>query len=625
MLLKSCKPPLRGFSIESLESRTMLTLAGQVVGYIPDYEYSNFSKIDLSAVTHLNYFSVVASSTGTLGTTSKDGYNFSQMEAVVNAAHAASPRVSVSITVDPISAFQTIANSSSVTNTFITNILNFCTTYSLDGIDLDYEPGAGTLTTAQKNSWGGFLATLHAQTSADHLTLSEAVQAVQPGQMIIPKADISDLDWYYLMTYDLESYSSAPYSDTLSYLANWVNYGVPKSQLVVGVPFYGRSGATWGVSQTMTYSAILTAYAAQNGGALPGPTVDSITLSNNTIPPSSSTWGFNSISDMQQKAQYILQNGYGGMMIWELGQDHFSGSGYDQYSLLPAIKAEFNLPITASAGAVYSATTTALNITSGTLTITGNVSSIDANLAVTVSAGATLIVSAPGDLASLNIAGGKVSVTPGTGLVVFGSLTISSGGLLDLNNNTMIAQGTSSATVFNQLKAGFNASQGYWNGTMGIISTAAYNDTTTLTTLGYLPGGAPFDGVNTTSNDTIVKYTYYGDANLDGVVNGADYQQIDSGFGAHATGWSNGDFNYGGVVDGSDFSLIDNAYNQNLASGANPLALVAASPVAKNSTQATALPQTIGSDSSSWLADSKKHKARNAFFLDSETAIESFH
>src|ERR1019366_3771189 len=101
MLLKSSKPPSRGFSIESLESRTMLTLAGQVVGYIPDYRYASaFSQIDLSAVTHLNYFSVVASSTGTLGTTSSAGYNFSQLAAVVNAAHAASPRISVSITID---------------------------------------------------------------------------------------------------------------------------------------------------------------------------------------------------------------------------------------------------------------------------------------------------------------------------------------------------------------------------------------------------------------------------------------------------------------------------------------------------------------------------------------------
>jgi hypothetical protein len=73
----------------------------------------------------------------------------------------------------------------------------------------------------------------------------------------------------------------------------------------------------------------------------------------------------------------------------------------------------------------------------------------------------------------------------------------------------------------------------------------------------------------------LVKYTYYGDANLDGIVNGADYQQIDNGFGMHLTGRSNGDFNYDGVVDGSDYSLIDNTYNQLSARGASPLALIA--------------------------------------------------
>ena len=80
--------------------------------------------------------------------------------------------------------------------------------------------------------------------------------------------------------------------------------------------------------------------------------------------------------------------------------------------------------------------------------------------------------------------------------------------------------------------------------------------------------GGVFDGINTTTNDVLVKYTYFGDANLDGTVSGADYQQIDAGFGLHLTGWQNGDFNYDGVVDGSDYSLIDNTFNQLNASGA---------------------------------------------------------
>ena len=74
--------------------------------------------------------------------------------------------------------------------------------------------------------------------------------------------------------------------------------------------------------------------------------------------------------------------------------------------------------------------------------------------------------------------------------------------------------------------------------------------------------------MTTTNNDVLVKYTYYGDADLNGSVNGADYAQIDHGFGAHLTGWSNGDFNYDGVVDGSDYSLIDNTFNQLAATGA---------------------------------------------------------
>jgi hypothetical protein len=61
----------------------------------------------------------------------------------------------------------------------------------------------------------------------------------------------------------------------------------------------------------------------------------------------------------------------------------------------------------------------------------------------------------------------------------------------------------------------------------------------------------------------LVKYTDYGDANLDGTVNVADYTRLDAGFisGGKLTGWFNGDFNYDGVVDGSDYTLMDNAFN----------------------------------------------------------------
>jgi hypothetical protein len=56
-----------------------------------------------------------------------------------------------------------------------------------------------------------------------------------------------------------------------------------------------------------------------------------------------------------------------------------------------------------------------------------------------------------------------------------------------------------------------------------------------------------------------MKYTYAGDANLDGVIDGGDYGQIDNNVQiAGADGYFNGDFNYDGVIDGGDYGIIDN-------------------------------------------------------------------
>src|ERR1019366_7023690 len=160
-------------------------------------------------------------------------------------------------------------------------------------------------------------------------------------------------------------------------------------------------------------------------------------------------------------------------------------------------------------------------------------------------------------------------------LLITGGLSIATTGLLDMGVNDMVVQGGTESTIYNSLKAGFNAGAGYWNGTNGIVSMAAAGDTTYLTTLGErVSDGSSFDGATPNVGDVLVKYTLYGDADLNGVLDGADYQQIDNGFGNHSlSGWSNGDFNYDGAVDGSDFSLIDNAFNQETA-GAAPLVLV---------------------------------------------------
>ena len=121
------------------------------------------------------------------------------------------------------------------------------------------------------------------------------------------------------------------------------------------------------------------------------------------------------------------------------------------------------------------------------------------------------------------------------------------------------------ATIRQRLITGRNG--GAWNGTgSAIISTDA--QTTPNTAIGYAQAselglvGGTFGGVSVDGPAVLVKYTWAGDANLDGRVTFDDYVKIDTGFNTGLTGWVNGDFNYSGSVTFDDYVLIDISFNQ---------------------------------------------------------------
>jgi hypothetical protein len=90
-----------------------------------------------------------------------------------------------------------------------------------------------------------------------------------------------------------------------------------------------------------------------------------------------------------------------------------------------------------------------------------------------------------------------------------------------------------------------------------------------LTTLGvaeaadvlFLSGSATalWEGQTVDATTVIVRYTYAGDADLNGYVDAADYGYIDNYVQFPGTsGYANGDFNYDGVIDAEDYGMIDN-------------------------------------------------------------------
>ncbi len=72
--------------------------------------------------------------------------------------------------------------------------------------------------------------------------------------------------------------------------------------------------------------------------------------------------------------------------------------------------------------------------------------------------------------------------------------------------------------------------------------------------------GMMFDGYDVDPTDVLMKYTWLGDADLSGLIDGNDYFQIDQGYAGQLTGYLNGDFNYDGRIDADDYFLIDSNY-----------------------------------------------------------------
>ena len=127
---------------------------------------------------------------------------------------------------------------------------------------------------------------------------------------------------------------------------------------------------------------------------------------------------------------------------------------------------------------------------------------------------------------------------------------------------------------------------GAWDG-VGISSSAAASDPKRVTGLAAVINdtgdGATrivtaLSGESVDVNTILIKYTYNGDQNLDGLINVDDYAAIDAGFATHASGYRNGDFNYSGSAPNSDdYFLIDKAFfDQSAVLGPSPIEQIAA-------------------------------------------------
>ena len=157
----------------------------------------------------------------------------------------------------------------------------------------------------------------------------------------------------------------------------------------------------------------------------------------------------------------------------------------------------------------------------------------------------------------LSVGAGSTLETGGAAVYADGTVEVT--GPLDLaTGHLVIAYDGASpfSTILAEVAAG--SAGGAWDG-VGIRSSAAAADPRDATALGIVDDG----------EKVTVDYTWYGDANLDGVVDSNDYDKIDTAWtlwtheGLAPEGgfrWFVGDFDYDGTIDSNDYDRIDKAW-----------------------------------------------------------------
>lgn len=262
----------------------------KVVGYVTPA--ANIDAIDFSLLTHINYSFLIPRANGTTRPFGAPNH----LRRVV--AQAKKHDVKVLIAVGGWGwdkEFETLAADPAIRTKLAKRVAEFCATYQLDGVDIDWEyPNAG----ASSAHFAALAIAFRSALPVGALVTSAVLADATDAEGISTDA-VGHLDFINLMAYDGPRNDHSSYAMAERSIASWLARGIHPDKLVLGVPFYGRPG-------NATYRTLLAN--------------DPATASGDRILFKGVEQNYNGPATIRRKTELALQLA-GGVMIWELSQD----------------------------------------------------------------------------------------------------------------------------------------------------------------------------------------------------------------------------------------------------------------------------------------------------------------
>ena len=300
-----------------LGSSLLTAQTTRVIGYVPDYRLYAVNQIDFTKITHVNYSFGNPDASGNLMVT--------DITPLKNAIASSNPSIQILLSIGGgvvnVTNWNAVLASSSSRAASITQLVNYTVTNNIAGIDVDLEWDF-----AANNNYSPFVLELKTALDAENKLMTAALPGGTLFSVITPQA-LAAFDFINIMAYDYTGpwQPSNPgqhssYAQAQSAITFWKSH-VTADKLNLGVPFYSHTfinSTTAGPDRN--YSEIVAANPAN---------ADVDQIGND---PNGYNEYYNGRPTIADKVTLAYNEGLGGMMIWELGQDAFN-----QYSLLTTI------------------------------------------------------------------------------------------------------------------------------------------------------------------------------------------------------------------------------------------------------------------------------------------------